>query len=523
MTPSTTDRSHTISPLDLFGQVPHSSAHAAEPAQAFEALLNRVTAPTKAPPHRQATQRASAESRGTKEPENRVEQTAERDVDAVRKKQADKAGASREARRKNATQEPSDEPIHEQTTCSPTGESSAACPQAPAAPEGQVILAEEGKQLADLAIDQVLVDQVVPTENAPANGVQPLVPIVDQMLGPPLPSTETGEPQPVVISLPTDNPSAPANQPALIPQEPVVEGLAVNPSPEDEARLPENGLFPLAETEPDSAPTAEPVALVDEPAASVDIQPAEPTGHDADKEQDNSRENDRPPREVTDHSPSPLPGPDGPATQEAQTTAATPPPLPAHAPSSPKDETRSPTGVSETTSGAQPSPSRLPQHVLNRTEIHRGHNPAPVPVDSTRFLNRVAKAFLSAQQRDGNEVRLRLSPPELGSLRLQVSVQDGVMVARLETETEAARSSLVNNLPALRERLAEQGIRVERFDIELMQRPSTGTPDRPNDPQQQPDPQPLRLSRTSSSKSEVPTSAAPTSNWNGQGRLNVII
>ena len=51
-----------------------------------------------------------------------------------------------------------------------------------------------------------------------------------------------------------------------------------------------------------------------------------------------------------------------------------------------------------------------------------------------------------SQAMDG-EVRLRLSPPELGSLRLQVSVQDGVMVARMETETEAARSSLVNNLP----------------------------------------------------------------------------
>jgi flagellar hook-length control protein FliK len=134
----------------------------------------------------------------------------------------------------------------------------------------------------------------------------------------------------------------------------------------------------------------------------------------------------------------------------------------------------------------------------------------------------VAKAFLSAQQRDG-EVRLRLSPPELGSLRLQVSVQDGVMVARMETETEAARSSLVNNLPTLRERLAEQGIRVERFDIDLMQRPSTGTPDRPSDPQQQQEPQPLRTLRTQNSASELTTSPAVSSDWNGNGRLNVII
>jgi flagellar hook-length control protein FliK len=145
-----------------------------------------------------------------------------------------------------------------------------------------------------------------------------------------------------------------------------------------------------------------------------------------------------------------------------------------------------------------------------------------VPVDSARFLSRVAKAFTAAQQRDG-EVRLRLSPPELGSLRLQVSVQDGVMVARMETETEAARTSLTNNLPALRERLAEQGIRVERFDIDLMQRPTTGTPDRPSDPQQQPEPQPFRSLRTNQAKSDIPVSMPSANHWSGQGRLNVII
>ena len=108
-------------------------------------------------------------------------------------------------------------------------------------------------------------------------------------------------------------------------------------------------------------------------------------------------------------------------------------------------------------------------------------------------------------------------------MRLQVSVQNGVMVARMETETEVARSSLVNNLPDLRERLAEQGIRVERFDIDLMQRPSTGTPDRPSDPQQQNEPQPLRPLRSQQASSEGPTPTTLSNNWNGQGRLNVII
>ncbi len=38
----------------------------------------------------------------------------------------------------------------------------------------------------------------------------------------------------------------------------------------------------------------------------------------------------------------------------------------------------------------------------------------------------------------------------------------------MQAETPEARSALVENLPMLRERLAEQGIRIDRFDVDLM-------------------------------------------------------
>ena len=50
---------------------------------------------------------------------------------------------------------------------------------------------------------------------------------------------------------------------------------------------------------------------------------------------------------------------------------------------------------------------------------------------------------------------------------VEVSVRDGVMSARLEAETASARNVLLDNLPALRERLAEQNIKVERFDVDV--------------------------------------------------------
>ncbi len=116
--------------------------------------------------------------------------------------------------------------------------------------------------------------------------------------------------------------------------------------------------------------------------------------------------------------------------------------------------------------GSNPQSPRLPAPLLGKSEGTA--HPRPVAeVDITRFVHRVARAFEAAQQRDG-EVRLRLSPPELGSVRLSMTVQDGVMVAKLETETTTAQALISDNLQALRDRLQEQGIRVERFDVDLM-------------------------------------------------------
>ena len=86
--------------------------------------------------------------------------------------------------------------------------------------------------------------------------------------------------------------------------------------------------------------------------------------------------------------------------------------------------------------------------------------------DRARFVQRVGGALQLANNR-GGDIQLRLSPPELGSLRLEVSVKQGVMTAKLETETAAAKNVLLDNLPALRERLAEQDIRIERFDVDV--------------------------------------------------------
>ena len=91
--------------------------------------------------------------------------------------------------------------------------------------------------------------------------------------------------------------------------------------------------------------------------------------------------------------------------------------------------------------------------------------PGAEQADRVRFVQRVARAFEAAAAR-GGPMRLRLHPPELGSLRLEISIRRGAVTARIEAETETAQRMLLDNLSGLRQRLAEHHLRVERFDVQ---------------------------------------------------------
>ena len=107
-------------------------------------------------------------------------------------------------------------------------------------------------------------------------------------------------------------------------------------------------------------------------------------------------------------------------------------------------------------------------------------------VDRVRFVQRVARAFQAVGDRGGT-VRLRLSPPELGSLRVEVAVRQGTMTAQLHVEKASTRNLLLDNLSALRDRLAQQNIKIEQFQVDLLDYSSGGSSDRAADQAQSQD------------------------------------
>jgi len=80
-------------------------------------------------------------------------------------------------------------------------------------------------------------------------------------------------------------------------------------------------------------------------------------------------------------------------------------------------------------------------------------------------MERVLNAARASTTHGGMEVRLRLHPEALGEVSVQIRWEGGVLSARLETATQAARDALENGAHALRTALQEQGIPVERLSV----------------------------------------------------------
>lgn len=80
---------------------------------------------------------------------------------------------------------------------------------------------------------------------------------------------------------------------------------------------------------------------------------------------------------------------------------------------------------------------------------------------------RIARAVQVRIGRSESVVRIRLDPPSLGQVRVEVRMKQDQVYLRLTTETAEARSVLMSQIGNLRASLEEQGLRVQRIEFNL--------------------------------------------------------
>lgn len=145
-------------------------------------------------------------------------------------------------------------------------------------------------------------------------------------------------------------------------------------------------------------------------------------------------------------------------------------------------------------------------------------------IDRARFVHRVAGALRSMSEQN-HTLRLRLSPPELGSLRIEITVRNGQMSARFEAETPEAKNLLLDHLPALKERLAGQEIKIQQFHVEVADRqPGGGTQHAGQEESRRREARAATAGGSARGKPAEPVGeTARQPRLGGDGRLNVIV
>lgn len=143
------------------------------------------------------------------------------------------------------------------------------------------------------------------------------------------------------------------------------------------------------------------------------------------------------------------------------------------APVSDKGTTIESTNGSEFTSDPQSGGQQNPGYSMfgappASLQINATAHSAPqgASVNTGQVIEQVAYVIQVAH-RGGEEMRLHLSPADLGALQVNVSVHDGVLSARLEAQNPATRQLLADNLSQLKDSLTQQGVAFDRIDVQL--------------------------------------------------------
>ena len=114
--------------------------------------------------------------------------------------------------------------------------------------------------------------------------------------------------------------------------------------------------------------------------------------------------------------------------------------------------------------GNATTPARADQ---SRAEVVRsGAGTQITAYQEAKLVQRVLRG-VEQLANGGGQVRLRLHPPELGSLQMSLRMEAGQVFARLEVENSTAKDALLNNVQTLKDRMAEQGMKVAAFEVEV--------------------------------------------------------
>ena len=111
--------------------------------------------------------------------------------------------------------------------------------------------------------------------------------------------------------------------------------------------------------------------------------------------------------------------------------------------------------------------------------------PSGQQVAESQIFDQVVSHLSGSVNGESGRMVLRLQPAELGSLKLDLAIEGDKISANIHAQSQQVREVLERHLPQLRNALAEQGLKVEQFQVSVEQGGQQGQYDNLSRQQQQ--------------------------------------
>jgi flagellar hook-length control protein FliK len=87
-------------------------------------------------------------------------------------------------------------------------------------------------------------------------------------------------------------------------------------------------------------------------------------------------------------------------------------------------------------------------------------------IDTNQLNEQLGRALKTVIQQKGGSLTIKLNPPELGEVRIQLQMNGSVVRAQFDVSTNAVRALMQQQMSQLREALEQQGLTVEQLQVQ---------------------------------------------------------
>ena len=113
------------------------------------------------------------------------------------------------------------------------------------------------------------------------------------------------------------------------------------------------------------------------------------------------------------------------------------------------------------------APTGSHEQVVSRMSTTQYVSKSDVGSIPAHVVHQVGRRLGLAVRRGENHVRLQLKPPHLGAIQLDLAMKDSGLKIMMVAENQYVKDLMVSHVNELREALANQGVELQRIDVEI--------------------------------------------------------